>query len=60
LNAAMVPILHVFIILLVNNRRLRERHVKKLGLYIIEWITVVLVTIVIVLLLLSTLFGITL
>jgi NRAMP (natural resistance-associated macrophage protein)-like metal ion transporter len=60
LNAAMVPILLVFIILLVNNRRLMGRHVNKLGFNIIAWITVVLVTILIVLLLLSTLFGITL
>ena len=60
LNAAMVPILLVFIILLVNNRRLMGRHVNKLGFNIIAWITVVLVTILIVLLLLSTIFGITL
>ncbi|MFL5694462.1 MAG: Nramp family divalent metal transporter [Ktedonobacteraceae bacterium] len=60
LNAAMVPILLIFIILLVNNRRLMGRHVNKLGFNIIAWITVVVVTILIVLLLLSTLFGITL
>ncbi len=60
LNAAMVPILLVFIILLVNNRRLMGLHVNKLGFNIIAWITVVLVTILIVLLLLSTIFGITL
>jgi Mn2+/Fe2+ NRAMP family transporter len=60
LNAAMVPILLVFIILLVNNRRLMGRHINTLGFNIIAWITVVLVTILIVLLLLSTIFGITL
>jgi NRAMP (natural resistance-associated macrophage protein)-like metal ion transporter len=60
LNAAMVPILLVFIILLVNNRRLMGRHVNTLGFNLIAWITVVLVTILIVLLLLSTIFGITL
>src|SRR5216684_436391 len=60
LNAAMVPILLVFIILLVNNRRLMGRHINKLGFNIIAWVTVLFVTILIVLLLLSTIFGITL
>jgi NRAMP (natural resistance-associated macrophage protein)-like metal ion transporter len=60
LNAAMLPILLVFIILLVNNRRLMGRHVNKLGFNIISWVTVVFITILIVLLLLSTIFNITL
>lgn len=60
LNAAMVPILLVFIILLINNRRLMGHHVNKLGFNIIAWITVILVTTLIALLLLSTIFGITL
>ncbi len=60
LNAAMVPILLVFIILLVNNRRLMGRHINKLGFNIIAWVTVLFVTILIVLLLLSIIFGITL
>jgi NRAMP (natural resistance-associated macrophage protein)-like metal ion transporter len=60
LNAAMVPILLVFIILLINNRRLMGHHVNKLGFNIIAWITVVFVTALIVMLLLSTIFGITL
>jgi Mn2+/Fe2+ NRAMP family transporter len=60
LNAAMLPILLVFIILLVNNRRLMGRHVNKLGLNIICWTTVVVITILIVLLLLGTIFNITL
>ncbi|MFL5627654.1 MAG: Nramp family divalent metal transporter [Ktedonobacteraceae bacterium] len=60
LNAAMVPILLVFIILLVNNRRLMGRHVNKLGFNIIAWLTLIFVSILIVLLLLSTIFGITL
>src|SRR6266849_7611696 len=59
LNAAMVPILLVFIILLVNNRRLMGRHVNKLGLNIIAWATVIVITILVVLLLLSTIFNIT-
>ena len=60
LNAAMLPILLVFIILLVNNRRLMGRYVNKLGLNIISWTTVVVITILIVLLLLSAIFNITL
>jgi Mn2+/Fe2+ NRAMP family transporter len=60
LNAAMLPILLVFIILLVNNRRLMGRYVNKLGFNIISWTTVVVITILIALLLLSTIFNITL
>lgn len=60
LNAAMLPILLVFIILLVNNRRLMGRHVNKLGFNIISWITVVVITVLIILLLLSSIFNITL
>src|SRR6266849_4655061 len=60
LNAAMLPILLVFIILLVNNRRLMGRYVNKLSFNIISWITVVVITILIALLLLSAIFHITL
>ena len=56
----MLPILLVFIILLVNNRRLMGRHVNKLGFNVIAWVTVFFISILIVLLLLSTIFGITL
>src|SRR6266436_4693958 len=60
LNAAMLPILLVFIILLINNRRLMGRYVNKLGFNIISWTTVVVITILIVLLLLSAIFNVTL
>jgi Mn2+/Fe2+ NRAMP family transporter len=60
LNAAMLPIILVFIILLVNNRRLMGRRVNKLGFNIISWATAVVITILVVLLLLSTIFNITL
>ena len=60
LNAAMLPILLVFIILLVNNRRLMGRFVNGLAFNIISWATVILITILIALLLLSTIFGLTL
>jgi Mn2+/Fe2+ NRAMP family transporter len=59
LNAAMLPILLVFIILLVNNRRLMGRHVNGIIFNIISWTTVVVISILIVLLLLSTIFGVT-
>ena len=59
-NAAMMPILLVFVILLVNNRRLMGRHVNKLGLNILSWITTVTVTVLVVVWLLNALFGITL
>ncbi len=60
LNAAMLPILLVFIILLVNNRRLMGRFVNGLVFNIIAWATTVLIAILIILLLLSTIFGLTL
>jgi len=60
LNAAMLPILLVFIILLINNRRLMGRYVNNLGLNIIAWATVAVITVLVVLLLLSALFNITL
>ncbi|HLJ35360.1 MAG TPA: divalent metal cation transporter, partial [Ktedonobacteraceae bacterium] len=60
LNAAMLPILLVFIILIVNNRRLMGSRVNSPSFNIISWTTVVLISILIVLLLLSTIFGITL
>jgi NRAMP (natural resistance-associated macrophage protein)-like metal ion transporter len=58
LNAAMLPILLVFIILLVNNRRLMGRHVNGIIFNIISWTTVVVISFLIVLLLLNTVFGV--
>jgi Mn2+/Fe2+ NRAMP family transporter len=60
LNAAMLPILLVFIILLVNNRHLMGRHVNNPGFNIIAWVAVVFISMLIVLLLLNTIFGVTL
>lgn len=60
LNAAMLPILLVFIILLVNNRRLMGRFVNGLVFNIIAWATVILIATLVILLLLSTIFGLTL
>ena len=59
LNAAMLPILLVFIILLVNNRRLMGSRTNSLPANVISWATVVLITILIILLLLNTVFGVT-
>jgi Mn2+/Fe2+ NRAMP family transporter len=60
LNAAMLPILLVFIISLVNNRRLMGKRVNGRVLNIISWATVVVITCLIVLLLLTTIFHISL
>ncbi|GCE46572.1 Nramp family divalent metal transporter [Thermosporothrix hazakensis] len=49
-NAAMLPILLVFIILLVNNRRLMGRRVNGIVFNIICWATVILITLMIVVL----------
>jgi NRAMP (natural resistance-associated macrophage protein)-like metal ion transporter len=60
LNAAMLPILLVFIVLLVNNRRLMGKQVNGPVRNIISWATVVVITLLIVLLLLNTLFHVSL
>jgi NRAMP (natural resistance-associated macrophage protein)-like metal ion transporter len=60
LNAAMLPILLVFIILLVNNRRLMGRRVNGPVLNVISWATVIVISCLIVLLLLTTIFNISL
>lgn len=58
LNAAMLPILLVFIILLVNNRRLMGKHVNGLVFNVISWSTAVVIATLIILLLLNTIFGV--
>ena len=58
LNAVMLPILLVFIILLVNNRRLMGRRVNGPVFNIISWSIVVVISCLIVLLLLNTIFGV--
>jgi NRAMP (natural resistance-associated macrophage protein)-like metal ion transporter len=58
LNAAMLPILLIFIILLVNNRRLMGKRVNGPVLNVISWATVVVITILIILLLLNTIFHV--
>ena len=59
-NTAMLPILLVFVILLVNNRRLMGRRVNSLGLNILAWATVIFVSALTILLLLTSVFGISL
>jgi Mn2+/Fe2+ NRAMP family transporter len=56
-NALMLPILLVFIILLVNNRRLMGRRVNGLGFNILSWITTVSITFLVILWLLIAVFG---
>ncbi len=57
LNAAMLPVLLVFIILLVNNRRLMGRYVNDPVSNIISWATVVVITALVLLLLVTTIFN---
>lgn len=57
LNAAMLPILLVFIILLVNNRRLMGKHVNGPILNIISWATIVIISILVVLFLYTAIFS---
>jgi NRAMP (natural resistance-associated macrophage protein)-like metal ion transporter len=54
LNAAMLPIILVFIILLVNNRRLMGRRINGIFFNIISWATVILITLLVALLMVST------
>lgn len=58
INAAALPILLVFIILLVNNRRLMGRRANKLSLNILAWITTISITVLVVLWLLNALFNV--
>src|SRR5450432_867336 len=58
LNAAMLPILLIFIILLVNNLRLMGKHVNGLTFNIIAWATVILISALVFLFLLNAVFGI--
>ncbi len=60
LNAAMLPILLVFIILLVNNKRLMGRRVNGIAFNIISWTTVIVITILVILYLLNTIFKVNL
>lgn len=57
-NAAMLPILLVFIILLMNNHRLMGRHANKPGYNILAWIAIISITILVILWLLNALFGV--
>ena len=59
-NAAMMPILLVFIILLVNNRHLMGRHANKPVTNILAWVTTVSVTVLVILWLLNAIFGVAL
>jgi NRAMP (natural resistance-associated macrophage protein)-like metal ion transporter len=59
-NAAMLPILLVFIILLVNNRRLMGRHANGRIINILSWVTIVTITVLVVVWLLNALFGVVL
>jgi Mn2+/Fe2+ NRAMP family transporter len=57
-NALMLPILLVFIILLINNRRLIGRHVNGLVLNILSWVTTVSITLLVILWALNLVFGV--
>ncbi len=59
-NAAMMPILLVFIILLINNRRLMGRRANKSVSNILAWITTISVTALVILWLLNAIFGVAL
>ncbi|MDQ6661487.1 MAG: divalent metal cation transporter, partial [Chloroflexota bacterium] len=60
LNAFMLPILLVFIVLLVNNKRLMGRFVNGLTFNIISWATIVLITAMVILYILTNYFGLVL
>lgn len=56
-NAAMLPILLVFIILLINNRRLMGRRVNGITFNILSWATTISITALVVLWLLNAVFN---
>ena len=59
-NAAMLPILLVFMILLVNKRRLMGRFANTLVFNVLSWTTVVVITLLVIVLLLHSFLGIAL
>jgi len=58
LNAAMLPILLVFVILLVNNRRLMGNRVNGPLFNVLSWATIVFISFLVVLWLLNAIFGV--
>jgi Mn2+/Fe2+ NRAMP family transporter len=60
LNAAMLPVLLVFVILLVNDRRLMGKHVNGPFLNFLSWATIVFISVLVILWLLNATFGISL
>ncbi|MEO7020909.1 MAG: Nramp family divalent metal transporter [Ktedonobacteraceae bacterium] len=58
LNAAVLPILLIFIILLINDRRLMGRRVNSVVFNILAWITIISITVLVVLLLLNGIFHV--
>ncbi len=57
-NAAMLPILLIFIILLINNRRLMGKRVNHLTFNVLAWITTISITALVVLWLLNAVFQV--
>ncbi len=57
-NALMLPILLVFIIILINNRRLMGKRVNGPLFNVLAWITVATITVLVVLLLLNAFFNV--
>jgi len=60
LNAAMLPILLVFVILLVNDHRLMGKRVNSPLMNILSWATIIFISALVVLWLLNVMFGIAL
>jgi len=58
INAMMLPILLIFIILLVNNRRLMGRRVNGPIFNVLAWATVTVITVLVILLLLNAIFHV--
>jgi Mn2+/Fe2+ NRAMP family transporter len=58
LNAAMLPLLLVFVILLVNNRRLMGKWINKPIFNILSWVTVIFISSLVILWLLNVIFNI--
>ncbi|MGH2506382.1 MAG: divalent metal cation transporter, partial [Ktedonobacteraceae bacterium] len=57
-QAATLPILLIFVILLINNRRLMGRRVNNLGFNLLAWLTTISIAVLVILWLLNTLFNV--
>jgi Mn2+/Fe2+ NRAMP family transporter len=56
LNGVLLPVILVFILLLINDRRIMGKHVNSPAFNVLAWLTVVILTILALILIVTTFF----